>query len=219
MHLLSRLFDLATGRPLPAEAGGSASRAQLIVAALLALGVFAAAWGFAAGSQSLGLAMSNLYKVPMVVILSAVLTLPAGMLAWKLSEAPCRGRNILQAFVGGCFGGTLILAVLSPVVAVYYQSSAWAAPYLAIGSTFLAIAVGTAVFLRASVRAVDGKNGWRMAIPVSTFVVLQIALLAQLVSIASPILPERTVFADGVEAVAPDLPEPLLPHTGLTEAR
>ena len=145
---LVTLLDIACGRPIPTEDSGPARRLQLVVLAFLASLVFAAAWGAAAGSQATTLAVANVYKVPMVVLLSSAFAAPAGLLAWRLAGAPVRGSDLALGFSGGVFGGTLVLAVLAPLVALYYHSSAWGGPMLGLASAGLALTIGTVMFIR-----------------------------------------------------------------------
>ena len=194
------LLDLACGRAISDEDGGQARRLQLIIAGLLGSLVFAALWGLAAGSQAPGLAAANLYKVPMVVLLSALAATPAGLLAWKLSGAQCRGSDLVISFVAAIFSGTLVMAVVSPLVALYYHSSTWAGPVLGMGSTFLALLVGTVIFIRGVfLRRPAATPRGALVLPVAVFVVMQAATLVQLVALAAPILPELTVFDGGID--------------------
>src|SRR4029079_10398308 len=97
-------LGMALCSPIPKEDAGPSRRLQLVVFAFLASLMFAATWGLAAGSQATGLAIANLYKVPMVVLLSCAFAAPAGMLAWKLSGAQIRGSDLALGFSGGVFG-------------------------------------------------------------------------------------------------------------------
>lgn len=203
MNHFAVLLDLVCGRALPDAAEGRARRLELVASALLASIVFAALWGLAAGSHSTSLALANLYKVPMVVLLSAVCAVPAGMLAYKLVGPPCRGTDLLVAFAGGIFAGTLVLAVLAPILALYYHTSAWAGPMLGIATTFAALGVGGLIFVRAAFRrAALGPRRASIAIPVTVFLGLQLAAMLQLVALASPIFPEHTVFSKGVDHIS-----------------
>ncbi|APR85058.1 Hypothetical protein A7982_10407 [Minicystis rosea] len=203
MRYFSTLLDLTCGKPLGDEDAGRARRLQIAVMALLTSIVFAALWGVAVGSRVPALAIANLYKVPMVVLLSAVGALPAGLLTWKLMGAPGRASDLLLAFVGGTFAATLVLAVLSPLVALYYHSSLWAGPMLGQGSALFALAVGVLIFARASFgRRGEGVRRAALAVPVSVLALVQVAMLIQLVAVAAPILPERTVFSHGVDNLA-----------------
>jgi hypothetical protein len=203
MGTLMTLLDIACGRPIPAEESGRARRLQLVVAALLFSLVFAGAWGFAVGSRSAGLAIANLYKVPMVVLLSCAFAAPAGLLAWRLSGASVRGSDLALGFAGSVFGGTLVLAVLAPIVALYYHSSAWAGPVLGIGSAAVALLTGLVMFVRGVVRRLDpGAARGAVLLPVGVTMAMQLATLLQLAALASPILPERTVFSGGIDHLA-----------------
>jgi hypothetical protein len=203
MSTLVTLLDIACGRPIPPEEEGRARRMYLGVVALLLSLLFAAAWGLAVGSRSTGLAVANLYKVPAVVLLSTAFAAPAGFLAWRLSGARVRGSDLALGFASGVFGGTLVLAVLAPIVALYYHSSAWAGPLLGIGSAILALVSGSVMFVSGVVRRLD-PNASRLAValPVMVTLTMQVATLLQLAAIASPILPERTVFSGGIDHIA-----------------
>lgn len=202
MQTISTLLNLACGGALLEEDNGRARRLQLMMSAMLFSLVFAAIWGAAAGSRSPELAVGNLYKVPMVILLSALSAVPAGMLSWRLSGSPMRGTDLLLSFTTGVFSGTLVLASLSPLVGLYYHTSAWVGPALGIGSSFLALGVATAVFLRGVVaRTPHCARGLAMLVPSSVFILFLVAALVQFIAIASPILPELTPFDGGIDRV------------------
>lgn len=211
MSTLVTLIDIACGRPIPAEDSGKSRRLQLVVFALLASLVFAAMWGVAVGSRSAGLAMANVYKVPMVVLMSCAFAAPAGLLAWRLSGTRVRGSDLALGFAGGVFGGTLVLAVLAPIVALYYHSSAWAGPLLGIGSALLALGTGTVMFVRGVVRRLEpGTKARSVFLPVTVTLGMQLLTLLQLAALASPILPERTPFSGGIDHITQSTPS--APH-------
>jgi hypothetical protein len=197
---LLTLLNVTCGQELPGEERGRARRLQLIVLAALASLVFAGLWGLAAGSGSFTQALDNLYKVPMVVLLSALSAVPAGMLTWKLIGVRYSGTDLLTGFATGVFGGTLVLGVLAPLVGIYYHTSAWAGPMLAMGSVFAALFVATLVFLRNVMKRVpSGVKRRVMLAPVAVFLFMQMATLVQFIAMASPILPEITVFDGGID--------------------
>jgi hypothetical protein len=200
MNHFSTLLDLTCGKPLADEDAGRAKRLAIVISALLTSLAFAAVWGVAAGSRVQALAIANLYKVPMVVLLSAVGAVPAGLLTWKLSGAPGRASDLLIAFAGGTFAGTLVLAVLSPLVALYYHSSLWAGPMLGQGSALLALIVGALIFARSTfARPKPNSSRVKLVLPFGVLAIVQVAMLVQLVALAAPILPERTVFSHGID--------------------
>ena len=201
MTTLLTLLDIACGRPIPDEDAGRARRMQLVVTARLASLVFAACWGLAIGSSSTTLAVANVYKVPMVVLLSCAFAAPAGILAWRLSGAAVRGTDLALGFAGGMFGGTLVLAVLAPLVALYYHSSAFAGPLLADGTALVAVVLGAVVFQRLALRAPGArKNVVGFVVP-GVILGVQAAAMLQLVALASPILPDPTMFRHGVDGI------------------
>lgn len=202
MSTLVTLLDIACGRPIPNEDSGPSRRLQLVVLAFLASLLFAAAWGAAAGSQATTLAIANLYKVPMVILLSSAFAAPAGLLAWRLSGSPVRGSDLALGFSGGVFGGTLVLAVLAPLVALYYHSSAWGGPLLGLASAGLALFAGTIMFVRGTIkRRPAGATKTSTMIPIVVTVAMQLLTLLQLAAIAAPIFPEQTPLSGGIDHI------------------
>lgn len=197
--MFSDLLDVARGR-LPGDLG-PAQRIRLIAGAGLSSLVFVAAWGVAAGSTDALLALSNAAKVPMVLLFSVLAALPAGLLAHRLSDSPESTRSVLLSFAGSVFAGSLVAAVLSPLVAVYYLSSAWAGPYLGIGSAFLAVGVAAMLLLHTGVRLAPSAERKSRLIPKLVFAVVTLGVMPQFIAIASPILPEHTVFDEGIDVV------------------
>ena len=198
MNIFSKLLDLATGKPLAEEDHGRATRLSLVVSALLASLALASVWGLAAGSTDSRLLLTNWYKVPGIVLLSALAALPAGLLTWKLAGGPGRATDLVTSFVGGVLAGTLVLAVAAPIVMLYYGSSQIGGPLLGQGSTFVALAVGGLIFARGVLGRAAGTRGRRVA-PALVLLVAQIACIVQLIALASPILPERTMWDRGID--------------------
>jgi hypothetical protein len=197
-----KLFDLAGGKPLPEEEDGPAHRYQLITAALLASCGLAAVYGLAAGSTDAALAAANVYKMPMVVVLSALSAVPAALVAWKLTGAVHKATDLLMGLAAGNFTGALVLAVLAPVVALYYHTSDWLGGALALAAASLALLVGFLVMLRGvAARVPKDVSVPAMVMPVVVMVGMQLAVMVQLIHVASPILPEITVFDGGMDDV------------------
>jgi hypothetical protein len=197
--MVSNLLQLAVGREVEHE--GPAQRTQFTLAAALSSLGFAAIWGLAAGSSSLGLALGNAYKLPMVVLLSSLAAVPAGLLALRLTGTRFVARELLLAFATSVFAGTMVLAVLSPLVALYYHTSSWAGPYLGMGSAIAALVIAISSFARSAIGRADRSAGdvRLLAIPLVVMVLMQVAALLQLIAMASPILPETTVFDTGID--------------------
>ncbi len=183
----------------------SQSRAQhtmLAIYAILAALALCALWGIAAGSVSPEQSIANAYKVPLVVLLSAISALPAGVVAVRLTNASIGARALAGTFATSIFGGSLVLATLAPLVAVYYHTSSKAGVPLALGSVFVALATAALLFGRAVARRVRGQSGRAMSIVcVAILVVLFLAALLQFVALASPIIGTATPFNGGFDAV------------------
>ncbi|MFN0252460.1 MAG: hypothetical protein ACKV2T_36625 [Kofleriaceae bacterium] len=179
-----------------------ANQVVLTISAIVCALLLSSIWGIAAGSASSALAIANSYKVPMVIFLSALTALPAGLVALRLANARLGAMDLVTAFATSIFSGTLVLATLAPLVAIYYHTSSRAGVPLALGSVFVALGTATLLFARA-VKSKLG-DGQRIAslIPVIILVALFSAALMQFVALASPIIGTAgTVFDGGFDAV------------------
>lgn len=202
MGRLTDLFDLASGRSLPEEGEGTARRLQLVLRATAVSLGFAALFGLAAGSTDPALAVANLYKVPMVIVLSSLCAVPVGLLLWKLTDAPNRASDLLLGVAAGNLTATLVLAALAPVVALYYHTSGSMGGPLAMGVIVAATALGLFNVARAvRNRRPQDAPARTIALPLGALMAVQLASLVQFIHVASPILPEVTVFDGGVDAI------------------
>jgi hypothetical protein len=183
---LSELMSVTCGGAIPQT---RARETMLAVIALVAGLGLAAVWGLAAGSASPALALADAYKVPMVILLSALTALPAGLVTLRLTNGKLGGAQLASAFATSIFGGTLVLATLAPLVAIYYHTSVVAGVPLALGSVFVALATASLLFARnvgQRLRYPDGRAGSRLAVFV--LVAIFLAALLQFVALASPII-------------------------------
>ncbi len=198
MDMLRTLTHFIGGHPLPEEHDGPASRLRLVAVVCAVSAVLCALYGLAAGSGHPALMAANLYKMPMVVLLSAASCLPAGLLTWKLIGSEQRASDLVIGVASGLLTGSLVLAVLAPLVALYYQSSTWLGPALALGTASIATLTAMAITVRAIWTRRKGSVATALA-PVVVMSVVQLATLAQLIAVAAPILYEETVFDGGMD--------------------
>ncbi len=213
MDTLKTLMHLVGGYRLPDSENGSARRLQLVALAALASALLCAIYGFIAGSGGdMGMALANLYKMPMVVLLSSVSAIPAGLLAWKLIQSSGSWTDLIVGTAAGTLTGSLILAVLSPLVGLYYATSTWLGPALALVIAGTATLTGVAVLIRFVMRGSDNLpkdvlargtiGAWvRRLVPLAVMATIQMATLTQLIALASPILYEETLFDGGVDTI------------------
>lgn len=207
MNTLAQLLDLVSPRKNAVDIPSSHERAYVAAAAFVVALACAALWGLAAGSGAGHLAIQNVLSVPMLVAVSTVASLPLGLLAFRLTQSGGRTTDLVLAHSAALFGGALVLLLLSPLVALYQLSSAWAGPLIAVGTAVVAFGCGVALFVRV-LGKLAGVGGTRpFIVPVGLLVVVQIASLAQLSSLAPPVLPTRTAFGHGVDALV-RVPDP-----------
>jgi hypothetical protein len=183
------------------------SRTRRLFLALCAFSsalVLAACWGVAAGSGSGRFAAINAISVPLLLLLSSCAALPVVLVLFRLTSVEGRASDLALAHAGAVFGASLVLALLAPIVALYQYSSEWAGPVVAMASVVLAGALGLALLRRGLAKLVpDAKSRRGMLAPVALLCVLQAAALLQLAAIAPPVMPHRTVFGHGIDALAP----------------
>jgi hypothetical protein len=211
MHTVATLFDLVAARPSssPRAELGRSQRLFLAAFGLLCAIGFAAIWGLAVSGAGATGALANAVKVPMLLIVSGVVSLPAVLLFWKLTSAEgARASDLFAGYAVAVFGGTLVLAALSPLVALYVHSSSFAGPRVAIASAVVALAAGTVLFARALERLLPaGARRRTLAVPVTLMLVAQLATLSQLASVVSPVFGHRTSFGRGIDGLGPHAAE------------
>jgi hypothetical protein len=180
------------------RAPGSRQVHDVLLRALSGLG-FAAVWGLAAGSAAPALAVANIYKVPMVLALSALVALPAVLVIRHLLRIVVTPFVLSSALVTSFYRASLLLLGFAPLLAVYAYTSQWVAPLLAQGSALLALAVG-AFSLRSELAKVAAPRLQLWLLGAVASVTIALALL-QLVSLATPVLTLPTVFGSGIDGV------------------
>jgi hypothetical protein len=162
-----------------------------------------ALWGVAAGSHDGKFALGNAASVPLLLLMSSAASLPLGLVVYRLTVAEGRASDLVLGHAGALFGGSLVLAPLTPVVALYQYSSSWAGPIVALGSAFAGVAIGFALLLRGLSKLVPDPRARRgMLVPVALLCVVQAAALLQLSAIAPPVMPHRTVLGRGIDGIA-----------------
>jgi len=199
---LSQLMTLTCGGQLARPLTRS-HETMLAITAVVAALALSSLWGIAAGSSSAALSLANAYKVPMVILLSALTALPGGVVALRLTNAKLTASELSSAFAHAIFAGTLVLATLAPLVAIYYHTSSKAGVPIAMGSVFVALATATLGFGRTVARRVLENTGsvrsgrGASLLSVAVLVTLFVAALLQYVAVASPIIGDVGTRFDG----------------------
>jgi hypothetical protein len=211
MQTLHALFDLASARPALASPASDATaterpigpteRLHVAAGGALVAVVLAGLWGLAAHGPGGG-ALANFVKVPMLLVVSGLAALPTVLLGWRLFGARVlRSTDMVVAYAVALFTGALVLAVLAPIVALYQHSSGFAGPYVAMASAAVAACVGGVTFLRALGRLAPREKLTTFLGPALVLGCVQLAALAQLASVTSPIFDHRTTFGYGIDAL------------------
>jgi hypothetical protein len=138
----------------------------------------------------------------MVLVLSAICALPAGLLTWKIFGAKNRITDVVISLAACNFTATLVLAVLAPVVALYYHTSGYLGGVLAMCACILALIVGWVVMVLSTLHRTPTKSfSLSTLAPTAVVLLIHLTTLVQFIHLASPILPEITVFDGGMDAV------------------
>jgi hypothetical protein len=200
LPLVSQLLSHAAGKD--SEATTPTTQTYLALSGAVVSLVAASLWGLAVGCTEVTLAVANLYKVPMVVGLSVLAALPPSLLSLRLSGTALSAQTFVRSAVQGMFAGTMWLGVLAPVIGLYFYTSSWAGPALALASVLAALLSGFNIFARSLVKKCE-SHAERRAARVSSLVfgLLQVALMWQLVAIVAPIFPDGTVFSLGIDVL------------------
>jgi hypothetical protein len=201
MQILSSLFG-STEDSDPSTPATPTVRLHDASRALLYSLLAAAVWGVGAGAAHFGQALANVYRVPLVVLVSAVATLPAGILAWKALSVRASVVDLLAAHARGTLHGTLALAAFAPLLAIYsFTSGPKLVSALAVVTALAALAVAGFSFVRSLVNGAKAENRLKIIAVACVCLAIQLAALPQLISVMSPILPVSTSLAGGVEGL------------------
>jgi len=202
MELLKALPGLIGGSEVEIEGEGTARRIRLGIAAAAATALASGLYGLSAGIVEPALAAGNLLKVPLVVLLSGVAALPAGLLAAKLMETDFELTDMVTSLVSANFTGSLVLVAGAPVVALYYLTGSMFSAHIGLAVGILAEIVAIWVFFRAAhERRPEGTEKRHIFVPLALTSLVQLVVLVQLLDIASPILPEITLLTQGMDGL------------------
>ena len=202
LRMFDQLPTLIGGSRLELDGDGTARRLRLALVATVGTALAAALYGLAAGCTDPQLAVGNLLKVPMVVLMSGVAALPAGLLAAKLTEAEIDFADVVTSLVSANFTGSLVLLAAAPVVALYYLTGSTFSAHIGLAAGILAEIVAVWIFFRAAnERRPEESRKRDVFLPLAVTSVIQVVALVQLVGIASPILPEITPLTQGMDGL------------------
>jgi hypothetical protein len=196
--ILGLFSDLSREDRSDAAPARRLQRASGEVLASLAIG---ALWGAAAGSVSARLAAANLYKVPMVMLLSALSALPLALYAWGAIARERDAASFLAAEARAMLRGALVLGASAPLVALYSHTSAVAGPAIAVASVAAALVVAAVALVRAVLRDAERAARPRRIAVASLCAVVQLAAALQLNVLAAPILPVSTGLRAGIDGI------------------
>ncbi len=191
---------------LPAS---SAQRSLIALSAMIGALVLVSLWGLAVNPVAIGTSLRNASTVPMLLLVSALVCLPAIVVFMRIFVyAPGRVSSLFLSYGLGAFAGSLTMAALAPVIALYYHSSHAAGPLVAKISVVVGLAVGTMIFTRVSARLAKPETTSSLVaigtrwLTAALLVTGQLAVIAQLASTVDPILDHRTRFGQGIDGAA-----------------
>jgi hypothetical protein len=203
MHAIQQLLAFLGPRPLRFDDMGGARRLFLAALAFLVALLLVGLWGVAAGSVGGHFALVNAVSVPLLLLVSSAAALPVVLIVLRLTTVEGSATDLVLGHSAAVFGASLVLALLAPIVALYQYSSSWAGPVVALGSVFVAFAVGLGLLLRGLGKLMPEPRSRRgLVAPVVLLCALQGAALLQLAAIAPPVMPHRTVLGHGIDALA-----------------
>jgi len=196
------LWKLIGGNPIPQEDDGPAAGTQIAIAAFMASAILASLFGVALAGGDMSYIPANLIRMPVVVLLASAAALPPAVLAWRVAGPSRPIGDMVLGLATGTLTGTLVLAVLSPLVMLYGMTSAWLGPVLALGTAAVGVMVGLFATIRTvKIRSKAERSRRKVMGPLAVMVVVHMLALTQLISISS-LMPESTFLDNGIEGLA-----------------
>jgi hypothetical protein len=196
-QVLESYVEMASTGAL-ARVADARARYDLALRALTGL-AFGSVWGLAAGAAAPLHALANVYKVPMVVALTALVALPAVLVARHLLRIETSKLLLVTTLVNAIYRALLLLLGCAPLLAVYAYTSQWVAPLMAQSSAAAGLLVG-GFSLVYDLKQLEGPRGQVALLGLITTVFMGLSLL-QLISLATPILTMPTAFGAGIDGV------------------
>jgi hypothetical protein len=187
-----------------AESAGIApkNRAIVVSLALLAASLCFGLWGVSLNTTSTHAALENLVKVPVLIFASGLASVPFALVLLKLF-GPSSGRvsNLLVAYALALLGGSGVLLVASPLVGIYQHSTTSLGMSIAIATAVLGVITTGVLFVRVLRKLSEGDVSlFKSMPPAIVLMVVQLAVLAQLSSVTSPVFNTRTSFGHGLDS-------------------
>ncbi len=195
MKTFDTLMNLVTPSAPDTEIEGRATRIRLAILAMAAAAIGGAIFGVGVGSTELSLATANILKIPLVLLIPMAFSWPIGALVSKFMGTPIKGSELALSQSIGIFGTGLILAVLAPIVALFYHTTATLGGVVAMVAIGFASIVGLLMFFRAAHQRRSTKIGYLPAAVVTFFYCVS---SIQVIALVSPILVESTRFSGGI---------------------
>lgn len=175
------------------------ARTMTISGALLLAALLFGVWGVALNTTSVSAALANFVKVPMLVFASGFAAVPLVVLLWKLfGPKGARGTALVMAYALALLGGGAVLAMVTPLVAIYQHSSTWFGMHVAV-ATAIAGCLATVWLLVRVLRKLTYGSSRSAFGPAFGLVFVQLAALSQLASVTSPVFNVRTPFGRGID--------------------
>jgi hypothetical protein len=194
-------------RLLAPNAGSSGiapkNRAILISFALLAAAICFGLWGMSLNTTSTHAALVNLVKVPVLIFASGLASVPFALVLLKLF-GPSSGRvsNLLVAYALALLGGSTVLLVASPLVGIYQHSTSSLGMSIAVSTAVLGVITMGILFVRVLRKLSDGDVSLFKSLPPAiVLMAVQLAVLAQLSSVTTPVFNTRTSFGHGIDNI------------------
>ncbi len=203
MHPIGQLLEVVGPGGHPEPGLSRTEQLRLSVIASLSSLALAGIWGLAAGSHAGRFAFQNAVTVPALLLASSLAALPLGLLIFCLTAPKGHWSDLILGHSTATFTGALVLALLSPIVALYQYSSSWAGPWVALGSAFVGAIVAVAILLRVLAKLVPIDARRSFVLPVVLLLIVQLGALCQLASVTDPVFQHRTLFGRGVDGLAP----------------
>ncbi len=195
MKTIRASLSMLRREPEQLETLGAATRYTLAMRTLLLAGLCAIGFGWAVGSTSLHLAMINTLNLPLVLLAPVLCSWPLGTLLGKMWDETFSASTLLLAQATALFGSALCLVAASPLVMLFYHSTNMYGQIIAMASAFGAACVGALLFFR-KLRQHDQRKG--LLLPAAIVLALYLLAALQMIGVCSPILPENTLFTQGI---------------------
>ena len=169
MSIIADVFGIFQGKGLVQKVKDDQKLDEFIIIAVFLIVVFSALYGFAMGiSISLGIALRNMAKIPLIFLFALLISYPAYFVPLKIAGVKESNRQVMSVVLSMFFVASMTLAVAAPIIFFYGLAGDYLSRYYFIHIVIIDLALigGLIMMSFLSSKTIDMEDKSRLVIPI-----------------------------------------------------